>query len=432
MAKRPSRSKSVKILSRWEALRPRFLAFMLDWISWGYVAYGIVYLLNHYWYTNIHYYGRLTVPEWGWPIVILGTLELTVASHAFGHSLGQSMFGLRLLTESYTLPSLRQRWQRFLGWHLSLIAFPVTIWNSTQQNRMLHDRLSGTQMFVVKEIKDVMPLIPPRAWYKTNRGLMSVVLIGTTLWVGWLVTEIDLHTMFSRIGTSVYLWEELLSPHFTHFITPDPTLQQSIVGGMLETIFMALLASTVGAILAFPLSFLGARNIMGINPVGWLIYTVVRGFFNAVRSVEALLWGTIFAVWVGFGPFAGVLALATHTVAALGKLYSEQVEGVDPGPLEAIAATGARRWQVILYGVVPQIIPSYLAFTLYRWDINVRMATVIALVGGGGIGRILFYYKGQVGRLPNAWNQVGAVVFTIAVVVWALDYISGRVREKIV
>jgi len=432
MAKRPSRSKSVKILSRWEALRPRFLAFMLDWISWGYVAYGIVYLLNHYWYTNIHYYGRLTVPEWGWPIVILGTLELTVASHAFGHSLGQSMFGLRLLTESYTLPSLRQRWQRFLGWHLSLIAFPVTIWNSTQQNRMLHDRLSGTQMFVVKEIKDVMPLIPPRAWYKTNRGLMSVVLIGTTLWVGWLVTEIDLHTMFSRIGTSVYLWEELLSPHFTHFITPDPTLQQSIVGGMLETIFMALLASTVGAILAFPLSFLGARNIMGINPVGWLIYTVVRGFFNAVRSVEALLWGTIFAVWVGFGPFAGVLALATHTVAALGKLYSEQVEGVDPGPLEAIAATGARRWQVILYGVVPQIIPSYLAFTLYRWDINVRMATVIALVGGGGLGRIMFFYKNQVGKLPDAWNQVGAVILVIVAVVWALDYISGRVREKII
>lgn len=261
---------------------------------------------------------------------------------------------------------------------------------------------------------------------------MSVVLIGTTLWVGWLVTEIDLHTMFSRIGTSVYLWEELLSPHFTHFITPDPTLQQSIVGGMLETIFMALLASTVGAILAFPLSFLGARNIMGINPVGWLIYTVVRGFFNAVRSVEALLWGTIFAVWVGFGPFAGVLALATHTVAALGKLYSEQVEGVDPGPLEAIAATGARRWQVILYGVVPQIIPSYLAFTLYRWDINVRMATVIALVGGGGLGRIMFFYKNQVGKLPDAWNQVGAVILVIVAVVWALDYISGRVREKII
>ncbi len=432
MAKRLSKSKSVKILSRWAALRPRFFALLLDWVSWGYIAYGVMYLLNHYWYTNIHYYGRLDLPVWGWPIVVLGTLELAVIGHAFGHTIGLSMFGLRLLTESCELPTPKQRWRRYLLWHLSLIAFPVTIWSHVQQNRMLHDRLSGTQMFLVKEIKDKLPPIPPRAWYRTNRGVMSLVLIGVTLWVGWLVTQIDLHTMFRRIGTSVYLWEEILSPHFTHLIHPDPTLQQSIIGGMLETVFMALLASTVGAVIAFPLSFLGARNIMGVNPVGWLVFVVVRGVFNVVRSIESLLWGLIFAVWVGFGPFAGVIALTVHTIAALGKLYSEQVEGVEPGPLEAIAATGARRWQVILYGVVPQIIPSYLAFTLYRWEINVRMATVIALVGGGGLGRIMFFYKNQVGRLPDAWNQVGAVIFVIAGVVWLLDYISGRVREKII
>ena len=432
MATRPSKSKSARILSRWSALKPRAFALLLDWVTWGYIAYGVVYLLNYYWYTNIHYYGRLTIPMWGWPFVIIGTLELAVISHAFGHSIGLSMFGLRLLTNSYELPTRIQRWQRYLAWHLSLIAFPATIWSSGQQNHLLHDRLSGTQMFIVKEIKDRMPIIPPRPWYKTNRGWMSVLLIGMTLGVGWLVTQIDLHTVFSRAGASIYLWEEILSPHFTHLIHPDPTLQQSIIGGVLETIFMALLATAAGAIIAFPLSFLGARNIMGINPLGWLIFTVMRGFFNAVRSVEALLWGTIFAVWVGFGPFAGALALATHTIAALGKLYSEQVEGVDPGPLEAIAATGARRWQVILYGVVPQIIPSYLAFTLYRWDINVRMATVIALVGGGGLGRMMFFYKNQVGRLPDAWNQVGAIIFAITGVVWLLDYISGRVREKIV
>jgi len=426
MAKRPNKSKSARII------KPRLLAFFLDWASWGYIAYGVVYLLNHYWYTNIHYYGRLTIPAWGWPLVVLGTLELAVISHAFGQSIGLSMFGLRLLSASYGIPSLRQRLKRYLAWHLSLIAFPITVWSPRQKNRLLHDRLSGTQMFLVKEVKDKLPATPGRAWYKTNRGLMSLVLIGTTLWVGWLVTEIDLHTLISRANKSAYLWDELLHPHFTHLITPDPTLQQSILGAMLETIFMALLATAVGAVFAFPLSFLGARNIMGINPLGWIIFTLVRGFFNVVRSIEALLWGVIFATWVGFGPFAGVLALATHTVAALGKLYSEQVEGVDPGPLEAIAATGARRWQVILYGVVPQIIPSYLAFTLYRWDINVRMATVIALVGGGGLGRMMFYYKGMVGRLPDAWNQVGAVVIVIVAVVWALDYISGRVREKIV
>jgi len=206
----------------------------------------------------------------------------------------------------------------------------------------------------------------------------------------------------------------------------------SIVHYMMETIFMAFFATITGAIVAFPLSFLGARNIMGFSPVGWLIYTIMRFLFNIFRSIESILMAVLFAVWVGFGnPFAGALALFLHTIAALGKLYSEQVEGVDPGPLEAIAATGARRWQVVVYGVIPQIIPSYLAFTLYRWDINIRMATVIALVGGGGIGTLLFYFKNEVGRLENAWNLVGAVIVAIVVVVWLLDYISARVREKI-
>ena len=432
MATRPSKSKSARILSRWAALKPRLFALFVDWITWGYIAYGVVYLLNHYWYTNIYYYGRLTLPPWGWPLVIIGTLELAVASHAFAHSIGLNAFGLRLMTNSYEPPSLLQRYQRYLMWHLGLIALPITIWSHEKQNWLLHDRVTGTQMFSIKEIKEHAPIITRRPWYKTNRGVMTVVLITTTLWVGWLVTQIDLHTMFRRASESVYLWKEILSPHFTYLIHPNPVLQQSIVGGMLETLFMALLATVVGMVVAFPLSFLGARNIMGINPLGWLIFTVTRGFFNAVRSVEALLWGTIFAVWVGFGPFAGALALATHTAAALGKLYSEQVEGIDPGPLEAIAATGARRWQVVLYGVVPQIIPSYLAFTLYRWDINVRMATVIALVGGGGLGRIMFYYKNKVGMIPDAWNQVGAVIFVIVGVVWLIDYLSGRVREKIV
>ena len=92
----------------------------------------------------------------------------------------------------------------------------------------------------------------------------------------------------------------------------------------------------------------------------------------------------------------------------------------------AIAAAGARRWQVVLYGVIPQIIPSYLAFTLYRWDINVRMSTIIGLVGGGGIGRILFYYKND-GR----WTELGAVIILIVAVVWLMDYTSARVRERI-
>jgi phosphonate transport system permease protein len=118
--------------------------------------------------------------------------------------------------------------------------------------------------------------------------------------------------------------------------------------------------------------------------------------------------------------------LFVHSIADLVKLYSERLESIDPGPVEAITAAGGNRAQVILYGIIPQIINPYLSFTLYRWDINVRMATIIGIVGGGGIGRFFNYYKNEL-----RWHEVGAVIVIIAVVVWVMDYLSGRVRERI-
>ena len=439
MATKPSKLRSGKPLTRFGALKTRFGAFFVDWALWGYVAYAVVYLLNRYWYTEIYFYGRLTVPTWGWPIVILGTLELAVISHAFAQSIGLSAFGLRVLTQDYQYPSRAARLRRYLWWHVSLLSLPITLFGSGLKNQLLHDRMSKTGMFRIKDVKDEMPLARPRAWYKTNRGVVAVLLIALTIWVGGLVTQINISALIDRAPKTAYMWKALVTPDFTHLFALDPELAvnanpdlpASIFSGLLQSLFMALLATVLGGMIAFPLSFLGARNMMGFSSLGWAIYWVMRGFFNIVRSIESLLWGIVFAIWVGFGPFAGVLALSVHTIAALGKLYSEQVEGIDPGPLEAMASSGARRWQVIMYGVIPQVVPSFLAFTLYRWDINLRMATVISLVGGGGIGRLLFYYKGQVGRIPNAWNQVAAVIAVIVVVVWLLDYLSGRVREKI-
>ncbi len=436
MAKRPKKSKSSRLntfLKKLDALRPRAFAFFLDWATWGYIAYAVMYFLNQYWYTwYVDWYGTLVLPAWGWPIVVLATLELTILMHAFGHGIGMSLFGLKLVTTDADYPTRKQRRRRFLWMHVSLVMLPLAFVRTRQDGVTLHDQRSGTQMKAWKDVKDALPARKPRAWLKTQFGLMTLVLIGVTFWLGWEITEIDLSMLFSRAGMSARIWKDLVNPDFVHFFQPDPTLGQSIVQGLIESIFIALLATLAGGIIAFPLSFLGARNIMGFSPLAWLVYAIMRAFFNIFRSIESILWAVIFAVWVGFGPFAGVLALTLHTIAALGKLFSEQVEGIDPGPLEAIASTGGRRVDVVLFGVIPQIIPSYLAFSLYRWDINIRMATVIALVGGGGIGRILFYYKNQVGFLTNAWNQVGAVVIAIVAVVWLLDYISGRVREKII
>ncbi|RMF28951.1 MAG: phosphonate ABC transporter, permease protein PhnE [Chloroflexi bacterium] len=196
---------------------------------------------------------------------------------------------------------------------------------------------------------------------------------------------------------------------------------------IIETIFLALMATTAGGIVAVPLSFLGARNLMPRTWLGTLIYGATRTFFNLTRSIEPIILATIFAIWVGFGPFAGVLALSVVTVASLGKLYSEAVESIDPGPIEAIRATGANEAQVIVYAVIPQIIPPYLAFTIYHWDINVRISTIIGFVGGGGIGFVLRQWINQ-----TQWTWASVAVWAIVIVVWAMDYTSARVREVLV
>ena len=200
-----------------------------------------------------------------------------------------------------------------------------------------------------------------------------------------------------------------------------------VLQGMLETVMMALMATTLAIFLAIPISFLAARNLMSGNPVTFAIYVIVRTILNIIRSIEALIVAIVFVVITGLGPFAGVLALAFHSVAALAKLYSEVIEGIDPGPIEAIRATGATWAQVVRYGVVPQIIPPFTSFTIYRWDINVRSATVIGMVGGGGIGLYLIQWI-QINQL----GAVSAAFIAIAVVVIFLDYLSAKVRERLV
>jgi phosphonate transport system permease protein len=209
-------------------------------------------------------------------------------------------------------------------------------------------------------------------------------------------------------------------------LAPSEALRVTI-DKIIETVFLALMATTFAAILAVPLSFLGARNIMPKTGLGNAVYIVTRTFFNLARSIEPLILATIFAIWVSFGPFAGVLALTVSTIANLGKLYSEAAESIDLGPLEAITATGANRLQVIWYAVVPQITPPYISFTVYHWDINVRMSTIIGFVGGGGIGMELSRWINQL-----QWNNAATAVWAIVIVVTLMDYASAVVREKLV
>jgi phosphonate ABC transporter permease subunit PhnE len=181
------------------------------------------------------------------------------------------------------------------------------------------------------------------------------------------------------------------------------------------------IGATIGLLLAFRSVRKDAVN------VGLGTYYVTRTVFNVLRAIEPLIMAIVFVVWVGIGPFAGALALGFHTIAALAKLYSEQVESIASGPLEAIRATGANRLQTVVYAVVPQVIPPYISFTMYRWDINVRMSTIIGFVGGGGIGFLLQ----QNINLLN-YRAAAAQILAIAIVVSAMDWLSSKIRQRYV
>ncbi|OGO47413.1 MAG: phosphonate ABC transporter, permease protein PhnE [Chloroflexi bacterium RBG_16_64_43] len=201
---------------------------------------------------------------------------------------------------------------------------------------------------------------------------------------------------------------------------------RDVLNAIMVTIFMALLSTTLGTLIAAPLSFLAARNITRTSRLGSVVYYLVRSLLNITRSFEPLVIATIFALIVGYGtPFAGVLGLVITTAASLGKMFSEAVESIDPGPIEAITASGARRSQVVMYGVVPQIIPDFLSYIIYHWDINVRLSTIIGFVGGGGIG----YYLSQ--RFNSfEYHKASTAILAIIVVVWALDFLSAQVRKR--
>lgn len=196
---------------------------------------------------------------------------------------------------------------------------------------------------------------------------------------------------------------------------------------MIETIFLGMMATVFGIILSVPVSFLAARNLMSGSRITILLYYLIRTVLNIIRSIEPLIWAVIAIIVVGLGPFAGIVALTVHSIAALGKLYSEAIESIDPGPIEAIHATGANWLQTVIYGVVPQVVPPFVSFTIYRWDINVRMSTVIGLVGGGGIGFLLIQWI----HLLD-YKAAGIAVWFISITVAILDYVSSEIRQRFV
>lgn len=205
------------------------------------------------------------------------------------------------------------------------------------------------------------------------------------------------------------------------FLHPDFSDWKDLVGKMWLTIQMALWGTTLAILFAVPMGLLGARNVA--PP---FIQLPVRRLMDLIRSVPDLVIGTAFLVAVGLGPFAGVLALALNTGGVLAKLFAEAVESIDKGPVEGVRATGAAPLQEVVWGVIPQVAPLWTSYALYRFESNSRSATVLGLIGAGGIGQILF-------DSMNSFNYslTAAISIVIVAAVTLIDLLSQTIRSRL-
>lgn len=192
---------------------------------------------------------------------------------------------------------------------------------------------------------------------------------------------------------------------------------------VLESVQMAVVGTGLAAVLAVPFGFIAATNMRAFRGQTGL------GKFNlnVIRTFPEIVLAILFMKGVGPGPFAGIMAMGIHSIGMLGKMYSEVVEQIDRGPIEALNSVGANRLQTLWYGVIPQVLPEFASYAIYRFEINIRAASVLGIVGAGGIGTPLWF-----AILQRQWGRVGIILLGIIVVVSVIDYLSSWLRAKLV
>jgi phosphonate ABC transporter permease subunit PhnE len=245
------------------------------------------------------------------------------------------------------------------------------------------------------------------------RWVGAATVVAVFLWSAW-ATEVSLGRLIEGVP--------FMFGFVRRMLPPDPSILGQALHGALQTLQIAVVGTAVGAVLALPVAFAAARN----TSRRWVFYWT-RSALNTFRAVDTLVYALFFVAAVGLGPFPGVLAVVVYTATVLAKLYSEAIESMDPGPVEAVEAVGATRLQVLRWGVVPQLVPQFLSFTLYRFETNIRAAAVLGFVGAGGIG---FYIQTHL-RLMN-YPAASTVLLVLVAMVMLVDFASSRLRARLV
>jgi phosphonate transport system permease protein len=257
---------------------------------------------------------------------------------------------------------------------------------------------------------------------RPNRTRFRLMILGVLLVLSALYIVAFMTTGFEVRSSAASPWQTLKRLFFDPLFVPEVRADFPMyVGYMIETVAIAYAGCLIASIVAIPVGFLAARNMTTKYSY------IAKSFLNAIRAVPELIFAIIFVAAVGMGPYAGVLAISINSVGMLGKLYAEVIESIDMSNVEAIKASGGNRVQAMWYGVLPQVIPEFSSYAMYRFEIDVRASTVLGIVGAGGIGAPLILSTYQ-----RSWEDVGMILIVVVIVVSIIDYVSGSIRKKLV
>ncbi|MPZ78573.1 MAG: phosphonate ABC transporter, permease protein PhnE [Deltaproteobacteria bacterium] len=270
---------------------------------------------------------------------------------------------------------------------------------------------------------------------RTVKNLL--VLAGVLMFLVWSYygAEIHLSQLLSRdsFGQIVIYIKKLFPPDFS------PAVLQEALKGTIETFAISFMGTLMAVVIALSIVFFASKNLIysgllyELEPrQGWkraarrVPYLAAKSVLNILRTIPEMVWALIFVFLVGLGPFPGVLALGVHTGGVLGKLFGEVLEDVDAQPIESLQSTGASRLQILCYGILPQVLPQFISYSLYRWEVNIRVAAVLGLVGAGGLGQRI-----HIAISLFLENQLLTLILAIYILVTAVDYLSAYLRRKV-
>ncbi|MED0702651.1 phosphonate ABC transporter, permease protein PhnE [Aeribacillus composti] len=250
--------------------------------------------------------------------------------------------------------------------------------------------------------------------------LWSIYVLLAAIYI-WALSGIPIEGFKETAGQiTKAILSGILSPDWGYVYLPEG---EDLLRGLLDTLAIAILGTFISAFLCIPFAFWAANNMTK----GKIAAGTGKFILSFIRTFPELVMALLFIKVVGPGSFAGVLALGLHSIGMLGKLFSEEVENIDFGPIEALKATGASGLQTLWFAVVPQIIPGFISYTLYRFEINLRSASILGIIGAGGIGTPLVF-----AMQSRDWSRVGIILLGIIAMVTIVDIISGYLRKKVV